>query len=118
MNRPKNSGKRYHGRGHKMPDKDKIIKGVEYCIGTKPCYECPYKDYVICERQLKCDILSWMKNEEERYVDMVLSWLMEIALNNSDIREEMPYIDALTDIRNRAKTGLKQYFIDKQKGQE
>jgi hypothetical protein len=101
-----------------MPDKEKIIKGIEYCIGNKPCYECPYKNYIICEKQLKYDILSWMKNEEERYATMVISWLTEIAMNNAYARQEMPYIDAIEDIRARASYRLKQYFIDKQKGQE
>jgi hypothetical protein len=107
------------GKGEQtMPDKEKAVKGMECCLSTRPCEECPYQDGAPCDKGLKHDVYLLLKNEEERYAGMVLSWLTEIALNNSDAREEMPYIDAITDIRNRAKTGLKQYFIDKQKGQE
>ena len=101
-----------------MPDREKVIKGLECCLSTRPCEECPYQDGVLCENGLEHEAYLLLKDEEERYAGLVLSWLAEIAMNNTNVREEMPYIDVITDIRNRAKTGLKQYFIDKQNGQE
>lgn len=107
-----------------MPDKEKVIKGLKCCLnGPMQCDECPYKNddgttVPICVKTLRNEAVELLKEqEEERYADMVLSWLMEIALNNTDAREEMLYIDAVEDIRDRARHGLKQYFIDKQKGQ-
>lgn len=57
-----------------------------------------------------------LKEQDERYKNMVLSWLREIAINNVECNREMTFLDAVEDIRDRASYGLKQYFIDKQEG--
>lgn len=62
------------------------------------------------------DAIAILKEQDERYKNMVLSWLREIAINNVDCNRDMTFLDAVEDIRDRASYGLKQYFIDKQEG--
>lgn len=57
-----------------------------------------------------------LKKKQQSYVNMVVSWLREIALNNVDSNREMTFLDAVEDIRERAIYGLPNYFKDKQNG--
>lgn len=50
---------------------------------------------------------------DEYYASMVVDWLREMAHNNyTDIRK-MIFLDAILDIRERAETGLANFFRDK-----
>ena len=54
--------------------------------------------------------------EEERvYVNLVISWLREIAINNMYNNRQMGFVDAVEEIRDRAATGLANYLKDKGK---
>lgn len=54
-----------------MPDKEIIIKGLECCLSTRPCEECPYNNvgtkdnHYDCEYLLKLNALSLLKSEQE-----------------------------------------------------
>lgn len=62
------------------------------------------------------EILALLKEQDERYKNMVISWLREIALNNVDCNRNMTFLDAIENIHDRALYGLEQYFRDKQEG--
>ena len=49
---------------------------------------------------------------DEEYVLMFISWLREIAMNNLDDKRLMTITDAAEEIKDRASTGLKNYFRD------
>lgn len=52
-----------------MPDREKVIKGLEVCIDREPgkydCYKCPYEtDGNDCEINLSKDALALLKEQE------------------------------------------------------
>ena len=52
-----------------MPDREKVIKGLEVCIDREPgkydCYKCPYEtDGNDCEINLSKDALALPKEQE------------------------------------------------------
>lgn len=54
-----------------MPDREKVIKGLEVCIDRKPgkytCNECPYEiDGNNCEVNMSKDALALLKEQEEQ----------------------------------------------------
>ena len=54
-----------------MPDKAKVIKGLEICVNRVPgksvCNECPYEiDGNNCEINLTNDAISVLKEQEKR----------------------------------------------------
>ena len=50
--------------------------------------------------------------QEEFYAKQVVEWLREMAHNNYDDDRKMVFLDAILDIRERAKTGLQAFFRD------
>lgn len=62
-----------------MPDREKVIKGLEVCIDREPgeysCYKCPYEiDANDCEINLSKDTLALLK-EHEPVKQKVSEWL-------------------------------------------
>ena len=51
-------------------------------------------------------------NDEKYYATMVCVWLREMAHNNYKDDRQMNFVDAILDIRERAETGLQNYFRD------
>ena len=56
-----------------MPDREKVIKGLECCI-KKYCNECPYKKITKteswqndCNEELTVDILALLKEHKEEH---------------------------------------------------
>ncbi len=108
-----------------MELKEKVIKGLECCAYSKngdKCEQCPY--FSGCETEygafveLAHDALKLLVSQDEMYTNFVISWLREIYLNNIDWDEQISFLNAIEDIRDRAFYGLKQYFHDKQDGGE
>ena len=53
-----------------MPDIEKVIKGLECCLGSNDCdiepeEDCPYKGMCLCAMALRLDILALLKEQEE-----------------------------------------------------
>ena len=55
-----------------------------------------------------------MGDINETYTGMVMDWLREMAHNNYNDNRQITFLDAILDIRDRAGTGLSNYFRDKQ----
>lgn len=54
-----------------MPDREKVIKGLECCLGSNDCdlepeEDCPYKGMCLCTMALRFDILTLLKEQQER----------------------------------------------------
>ena len=54
-----------------MPDMEKVIKGLECCLGSNDCdvepeEDCPYKGMCLCAMALRLDILALLKEQEAR----------------------------------------------------
>lgn len=49
-----------------MIDKDKVIKGLEYCVGHHLCFGCGYydPDNTRCQKELMRDALELLKEQE------------------------------------------------------
>lgn len=52
-----------------MPDKEKVIKGLECCLGANDCdvepeEDCPYKGMCLCAMALRLDVLALLKEQE------------------------------------------------------
>ena len=59
-----------------MPDREKVIKGLEVCVDREPgkynCNECPYEiDGNWCEINLAKDALALLKDREPKPVKVV-----------------------------------------------
>lgn len=54
-----------------MPDLQKVIKGLECCLGVHDCdidpkEECPYNGMALCAMCLKYDVMELLKEKEPR----------------------------------------------------
>lgn len=52
-----------------MPDREKVIKGLESCepsVFKRDCSCCPYKDEMNCDYVLWNDVLTLLKEQETR----------------------------------------------------
>ena len=54
-----------------MTDRERIIKGLECCLGANDCNiepeeDCPYKEMCLCAMALRLDILALLKEQEEQ----------------------------------------------------
>lgn len=49
----------------KMPDREKVIQGLERCAGTD-CTGCPYQGISPCQNKLAEDALALLKDQEAR----------------------------------------------------
>lgn len=52
-----------------MLDKEKVIKGLECCLGSNDCdiepeEDCPYKGMCLCAMALRFDVLTLLKEQE------------------------------------------------------
>lgn len=52
-----------------MPDREKVIAGLECCLGANDCdiepnEDCPYKGMCLCSMALRFDILALLKEQE------------------------------------------------------
>lgn len=60
------------GRSVKQMDREKVIKGIEYCLTIdSPCGDCPYYSHediqeLDCERNLRHDALALLKEQGEQ----------------------------------------------------
>jgi adenosyl cobinamide kinase/adenosyl cobinamide phosphate guanylyltransferase len=52
------------------------------------------------------------KEQDKRYVMMIVDWLRNMAYNNYLDSSHMTFCDAILDIIERAQTGLENYFSD------
>lgn len=64
-------------------NREKVIKGLECCLGSNDCdiepkEDCPYKGMCLCEMALGIDILSLLKEQEAK----AGHW---ISVNDGDI---------------------------------
>lgn len=52
-----------------MPDREKVIKGLEYCAEKKNCGGCPYFNFsAMCQDDLNMDALAMLKEHEKATV--------------------------------------------------
>ena len=60
-----------------MPDREKVKKGLECCLTLdSPCGDCPYYSYediqeLDCERNLRHDAISMLKEQEAKTVESI-----------------------------------------------
>ena len=50
-----------------MPDREKVIKGIETCepsVFARKCSDCPYKDEMNCDYALWHDVIDMLKEQE------------------------------------------------------
>ena len=65
-----NTGSVLTGKGRMtMPDREKVIKGLECCLGTNDCdidprEDCPYKGMCLCAMALHLEVLELLKEQE------------------------------------------------------
>ena len=91
-----------------MPDREKVIKGLECCIResdslySNPCNGCPYEGKECIDR-LKVDSLALLKEQEEQK----RKWLRNIADNQLSIGKG---VDPLTDYEQGVWDGLQMAF--------
>ena len=55
-----------------MPNREKILKGLECCLGSNDCdiepeENCPYKGQCLCAMALHYDILTLLKEQESKW---------------------------------------------------
>lgn len=93
-----------------MIDREKVIKGLECCLGSNDCdiepeKDCPYKGMCLCAMALRFDVLELLKEQDEEH-RRLLSWLGKFCrhIDNGDAW--------LTDEENIAffKEKMKQQF--------
>ena len=90
-----------------MPDREKVIKDLD------ELYRLIYQSNVDGEILGSLhDALALLKEQDKRYAMMVVDWLRDIAHNNYLDSSHMTFLDAILDIRERAQTGLENYFRD------
>lgn len=58
-----------------MPEMEKVIKGLDCCLGSNDCdierkEDCPYKGMYLCAMFLRCDILALLKEREARIKEL------------------------------------------------
>ena len=58
-----------------MPDREKVIKGLECCLGVHDCdidpkEECPYNGMALCAMCLKYDVMELLKAQEPRVMTL------------------------------------------------
>ena len=56
----------------RVPDREKVIKGLECCLGANDCdiepeEDCPYKGMCLCAMALRLDVLAMLKEQEAKY---------------------------------------------------
>lgn len=81
-------------------DREKVIERIHEAIDTGVCVD------------LFMDVLELLKEQDKRYAMMVVDWLRDMAHNNYLDLSHMTLWDAILDIRERAQTGLENYFRD------
>ena len=59
-----------------MADREKVIKGLECCLGASDCdiypkEECPYNGMALCAMCLKYDVMELLKAQEPKRVRCV-----------------------------------------------
>lgn len=52
-----------------MPDREKVIKGLECCLGSNDCdvepeEDCPYQGMCLCAMALRLDVFALLKEQE------------------------------------------------------
>lgn len=68
-----------------IPDKDKVTKAVNICIGRGKCDDCPYKikeaySTMDCRKYMLMDVLKLLNNSvTQTYVDQI-RWERDVAL--------------------------------------
>ena len=57
-----------------MIDREKVISGLQHCVGGRGCYDCPYTDCdsctPFCKAQIMRDALELLKAQEEKVVNL------------------------------------------------
>lgn len=98
-------------------DRNTVVKALECSAnGAVNCFNssCFYHEPgCACDRsQIMLDALALLKDQDKLYVDMVIEWLREMAHNNYSDNRQIIFLDAILDIRERAETGLANFFKD------
>lgn len=72
MQKPEQSGVRMK-RGHKMPDKEKVMNALERCEPYELCVDdsCPYFRVAACLEKLRQDALALLKEQEANMESVV-----------------------------------------------
>lgn len=47
-----------------MIDREKVIQGLECCVGDKSCTQCPYYDEPYCRRAIEHDALMYVLSQD------------------------------------------------------
>ena len=83
-----------------MPDVEKVIKGLECCLGSDSCAKCNFFEYKMdCSWHLKYEALELLKAQEPRVMtleDVKASKGNDIYLELSSCPDDTPYITAAT----------------------
>jgi hypothetical protein len=101
-------------------NREKVIKALQSCSVQNDvgCQGCPYLEerktygHEWCTTSMAQDTLALLKEQDKRYAMMVVDWLRDMAHNNYLDLSHMMLWDAILDIRERAQTGLENYFRD------
>ena len=82
-----------------MPDREKVIKGLECCSSTEECgKQCPYwGDEGACRTHLEADALALLKAQEPATVE---PYRIELADETKEWLDKMDAVDALGNIAN------------------
>ena len=86
-----------------MPDREKVIKGLEHCkresehIDDNPCNGCPYYELKECQ-QMMADALALLKGQEteisrisNEYLDLAKKASKEVIQNDKEERPDQLY---------------------------
>lgn len=94
-----------------IADREKVIKGIETQLDDLQKYADADETLTLTQEQAK-EILELLKEQNKQYAMMVVDWLRDMAHNNYLDSSHMTFWDAILDIRERAQTGLENYFRD------
>ena len=91
-----------------MADREKVIGHLNDCMEASR----RNNTWVFVRKDIVENAIELLKKQDKRYAMMVVDWLRDMAHNNYLDLSHMTFWDAILDIRERAKTGLENYFRD------
>ena len=87
-----------------MPDREKVIKGLECCLGAQdsdvePNKDCPYNGMCLCAMALHFDVMELLKEQEQKTGYWVKEELNSYTTDNycSVCKGKAPFIHVADD---------------------
>ena len=71
-------------------EREKVIKGLECCLGSNDCdvepeEDCPYKGMCLCAMALRLDVLALLKEQDKKCDDCQVKAIDEQDKNLNDL---------------------------------